>query len=49
MTPLPKKKSTKARSAARKKALRIPGVVRCPSCKRLKEPHKACRYCGFYK
>ncbi len=53
MTPLPKKKHTKSRSGKRlnspsnKKGL--PQVLKCPSCGKLKAPHKACPSCGFYK
>lgn len=53
MTPTPKKKHTRRRSNLRKnaaterKALGSLGI--CPSCKALKEPHKACAKCGFYK
>lgn len=53
MTPLPKKKHTRRRSNLRKNAATERGTIGslsiCPSCKALKEPHKACPKCGFYK
>jgi len=53
MTPLPKKKHTRSRSNKRKNAatnrLKLENLVRCPNCKKLKEPHHACPHCGFYK
>ncbi|OGM15394.1 50S ribosomal protein L32 [Candidatus Woesebacteria bacterium RBG_19FT_COMBO_42_9] len=51
MAPVPKKKSTKGRSGRRqgKKVFRLPNLTPCPNCKKLKEPHRACPYCGFYK
>ncbi|OGM10914.1 50S ribosomal protein L32 [Candidatus Woesebacteria bacterium RBG_16_36_11] len=53
MAPQPKRKHTRRRSNLRKNsksnALRFPTLVVCSSCKKLKEPHKACPNCGFYK
>jgi large subunit ribosomal protein L32 len=51
MTPLPKKKHTRGRSNRRRGAtkLKLPNLSRCPNCKKLKESHKACPFCGFYK
>ncbi len=53
MTPLPKKKHTRARSNQRKNAatnrLTLSGLAKCPSCGKLKETHRACPHCGFYK
>ncbi|MFC1625448.1 50S ribosomal protein L32 [Patescibacteria group bacterium] len=52
MTPLPKKKHTKGRSGRRRGGqvkTAIPNLSRCPKCKKLKQSHQACRYCGFYK
>ena len=53
MGAVPKKKHTRSRSNKRRFAwankLKIPNLVNCPSCKKLKESHKACPHCGFYK
>ncbi|HLE48595.1 MAG TPA: 50S ribosomal protein L32 [Patescibacteria group bacterium] len=51
MTPLPKRRHTRSRSGKRRgnKRAILPQLTKCPSCKKLKLPHKACPYCGFYK
>ncbi|MBI2103775.1 50S ribosomal protein L32 [Candidatus Woesebacteria bacterium] len=53
MAPVPKKKHTRARSNqrknAREKRLLVPNLVKCPSCKKLKFPHRVCPHCGFYR
>ncbi|MBU2036255.1 50S ribosomal protein L32 [Patescibacteria group bacterium] len=51
MTPLPKKKHTRSRSATRKisQRLSLGSLVKCPNCSKLKWPHKACPSCGKYK
>jgi len=53
MAPLPKKKHTRGRSNRRRNAatrrLEFQNLSTCPKCKKLKENHKACPNCGFYK
>lgn len=53
MTPLPKRKHTKARTGLRKNAatnrLSIPALVKCANCGELKFPHTVCKFCGKYK
>ncbi|HJX59573.1 MAG TPA: 50S ribosomal protein L32 [Patescibacteria group bacterium] len=52
MTPLPKKKHTRGRSNTRRAItakLGLTSLVKCPSCGKLREPHRACPHCGFYK
>jgi len=46
----PKQKQSKARTRKRKANWRLarPNLSRCPSCRELKEPHVACRKCGYY-
>ena len=46
----PKKRQSKARTRKRKANWRLvrPNLSRCPSCRELKEPHVACRKCGYY-
>ncbi|MEJ2347587.1 MAG: 50S ribosomal protein L32 [Patescibacteria group bacterium] len=50
MTPVPKKKHTRSRSNIRRGAKKaaMPKLSVCPSCKGLKEPHKACPTCGYH-
>jgi len=51
MTPLPKKKMSRARSLKRKGQLRVkmPTLSICPQCKKTKLPHIVCPNCGYYK
>lgn len=51
MTPLPKRKLSKSRSAKRRshQALKIPNLHECPNCHSYKKPHHACLACGVYK
>ncbi|MCK4588706.1 50S ribosomal protein L32 [Candidatus Woesebacteria bacterium] len=48
---VPKKKHTRSRSGKRRgpKKLKLPNLSPCPSCKKLRESHKACPHCGFYR
>ncbi|OGM18715.1 50S ribosomal protein L32 [Candidatus Woesebacteria bacterium RIFCSPHIGHO2_01_FULL_37_10] len=52
MPPVPKKKHTKSRSGKRKNApanrQTFAKLSKCPSCGKLKYPHRACPHCGFY-
>ncbi|MBN1168777.1 50S ribosomal protein L32 [Candidatus Woesebacteria bacterium] len=50
--PVPKKRHPKGRTRRRRgghKKIKLPNLVVCKSCKKLKEPHVACPYCGNYK
>ncbi|MEX0616774.1 MAG: 50S ribosomal protein L32 [Candidatus Woykebacteria bacterium] len=51
MTPLPKKKISKARKGKRRENIKLifPKLSVCPNCSALKLPHKACPNCGTYK
>ena len=49
---VPKRKISKARRDKRRaSAYRLSKVtlVECPQCHELKEPHKVCKSCGYYK
>ncbi len=52
MPPVPKKKHTKKRSGERmagQRGIKLPSLTKCPSCKKLKETHKVCPNCGYYR
>lgn len=53
MTPLPKRRHTRARTGLRRNAtsnrLSIPALMKCANCGELKFPHTACKFCGKYK
>lgn len=51
MTPLPKKRHSKARTKRRKstKKIGLPTLVTCFKCQNLRLPHRACPTCGSYK
>jgi len=51
MTPLPKRRTSKARSRKRRShlALRAKNLVLCPVCHEPKLPHHACLSCGTYR
>lgn len=49
---VPKKKTSKARSAARRAAnTKVSPVVltKCPKCGEPKKAHTVCTFCGYYK
>jgi large subunit ribosomal protein L32 len=49
--PLPKRKTSHARTTRRRAAnwkLAAPNVVSCPRCQAPRLPHHACPSCGFY-
>jgi len=48
---LPKKRQSRARGAKRRShdALQMPARSECPQCHRLKQPHRVCSHCGYYK
>ncbi len=50
---LPKWKKSKAKTRSRKAkyygGMKIPNIVKCPSCGSYKEPHRVCTKCGNYK
>ena len=50
MTPLPKKKISKARARKRlyPKLYKLQNLIKCPSCGKLITPHTMCPYCGTY-
>ncbi|MEK7112251.1 MAG: 50S ribosomal protein L32 [Patescibacteria group bacterium] len=51
MAPLPKKKHTRSRSNKRRSkvmAIKLGTLSKCTSCGKLRQPHRACPYCGFY-
>lgn len=48
---VPKRRHSKARRDKKRthKKLKVQGLARCSHCNRLKEPHKVCPHCGYYK
>jgi len=50
MGALPKRKISKGRKNRRRSQdrLKLPATSNCPKCKKVKRPHFACQYCGFY-
>lgn len=51
MTPLPKRRHTRARQGKRRRAIKLKNVAleKCPKCGALRRPHTLCPNCGFYK
>jgi len=51
MGAVPKHRISKSRKRERRAhlALKKPALVACPNCKKLKEPHVVCTFCGKYK
>lgn len=48
---VPKRKTSKAKTASRKVAnmkMGAPGLSTCPQCHEPKLPHRVCPTCGFY-
>lgn len=48
---VPKRKTSKAKTASRKTAnmkMGAPGLSTCPQCHEPKLPHRVCPTCGFY-
>ncbi|MCH7733703.1 MAG: 50S ribosomal protein L32 [Chloroflexi bacterium] len=50
MTPLPKKKHSRARRGGRAahQFISVPGLSVCPHCQSAKLPHRVCEICGTY-
>lgn len=48
---VPKGKISKARRNSRKANWKVatPSIVECPQCHEMKQPHIACKKCGYYK
>ncbi len=49
---VPKRKTSKMRRDKRRASsytLNRATVVECPQCHEMKQPHRVCRACGFYK
>ncbi|MBL7036796.1 50S ribosomal protein L32 [Candidatus Microgenomates bacterium] len=51
MAAVPKKKHSHGRTTRRRSTFKasISALSKCPSCGKLKEPHKSCPSCGAYK
>lgn len=52
MTPLPKRRHSTRRGGKRERAVlkvKTQSPDKCPKCKSVKLPHRACKKCGFYK
>ena len=54
MTPLPKRRLSRARGRRRKEGQRkavknLSYTSLCPNCKKDKLPHQICSHCGYYK
>lgn len=48
---VPKRKTSKAKTASRKSAnmkMKTPGLSSCPQCHESKLPHRVCPNCGYY-
>jgi large subunit ribosomal protein L32 len=49
---VPKRKQSKSRKNMRRSIWRkmdAPGLAECPQCHELKQPHRVCPSCGYYK
>lgn len=49
---VPKRKTSKMRRDKRRASsytLNKTTIVECPQCHEMKQPHRVCRACGFYK
>lgn len=48
---VPKRKMSKARRDKRRThdVLKAPGLVECPNCHELRQPHRVCPHCGHYR
>lgn len=49
---VPKRKASKARKNQRRaewRKIASPAIVVCPQCHELKQPHRVCPKCGYYK
>lgn len=51
MTPLPKRKHSRARQGKRRQTIRLKNItlLACPQCGSQKRPHIVCPNCGQYK
>ncbi len=51
MGALPKKKTSRARQGERRSHLHIAlaAMTTCPHCRKLRQPHRVCPHCGYYK
>ena len=51
MGALPKQRTSHARQGDRRahQALKLPQLVACPNCKKLRLSHHACPNCGMYR
>ena len=47
----PKRKFSKARTAKRRATWKLPAanVSQCPQCHQVKQPHRLCPNCGYYR
>lgn len=51
MTPLPKRKTSRARKHTRRShhALKAANLVECGNCHEMRLPHTVCPHCGSYR
>jgi large subunit ribosomal protein L32 len=49
--PNPKRRHSKRRTSTRRAHdhLAAPAFTECPNCHEMKQPHRACLRCGYYK
>ena len=49
--PVPKKKTSRSKRDSRRShdALSAPAFSTCPNCGEVKQPHRVCPECGYYK
>ena len=49
--PVPKRRHSKSRRDKKRthKKIKMPNLIKCDHCNRLKPLHKVCPHCGYYK
>lgn len=49
--PNPKRRHSKRRTSIRRAHdhLFAPALAKCPNCHEMKQPHRVCPHCGYYK
>lgn len=49
--PLPKRRHSKTRGRKRRTHYKLapPIAALCPQCREVKQPHRVCLHCGYYK
>jgi large subunit ribosomal protein L32 len=49
--PNPKRRHSKRRTSQRRAHDHLfkPALAKCPNCHEMKQPHRVCSHCGYYK